>query len=76
MVEGDASMNLYQDAEGKTKSSLNIIQRTSLFCLPSLSPITSLTHRDQATSRSSSAARPAPRPASKRVNMLQLTHSL
>ncbi|KAL2754641.1 hypothetical protein ACRALDRAFT_2048894 [Sodiomyces alcalophilus JCM 7366] len=26
-VEGDASMNTYQDAEGKTRSSLNIIQR-------------------------------------------------
>ncbi|CRK30482.1 Single-stranded DNA-binding protein RIM1 like [Verticillium longisporum] len=26
-VEGDASMSTYQDAEGKTRSSLNIIQR-------------------------------------------------
>ncbi|KAG7124570.1 Single-stranded DNA-binding protein RIM1 like [Verticillium longisporum] len=26
-VEGDASMNTYQDAEGKTRSSLSIIQR-------------------------------------------------
>lgn len=28
-VEGDASMSTYQDAEGKTRSSLNVVQRTS-----------------------------------------------
>lgn len=27
-VEGDASIGTYQDGEGKTRSSLNIIQRT------------------------------------------------
>lgn len=26
-IEGDASMNTYEDAEGKTRSSLSIIQR-------------------------------------------------
>ncbi|CAG9972073.1 unnamed protein product [Clonostachys byssicola] len=27
-VEGDASVNVYQDADGKNRSSLNIVQRT------------------------------------------------
>lgn len=27
-VEGDASINTYEDAEGKTRSSLNVVQRT------------------------------------------------
>ncbi|OAA55613.1 ssDNA-binding protein [Niveomyces insectorum RCEF 264] len=27
-VEGDANMNTYQDADGKTRSSLNIVQRS------------------------------------------------
>lgn len=27
-VEGDASIGTYQDGEGKTRSSLNIVQRT------------------------------------------------
>lgn len=27
-VEGDASMRVYQDAEGKKQSSLNVVQRT------------------------------------------------
>lgn len=29
-VEGDASLNTYQDGEGNTRSALNIVQRT--FC--------------------------------------------
>ncbi len=32
-VEGDASISTYEDAEGKTRSSLNVVQRT--FCPPS-----------------------------------------
>jgi single-stranded DNA-binding protein len=28
-VEGDASMRVYEDAEGKKQSSLNIVQRPS-----------------------------------------------
>jgi single-stranded DNA-binding protein len=35
-VEGDASMSSYQDAEGKTRTSLNLVQRE--FLLVSSSP--------------------------------------
>ena len=37
LVEGDATMNQYEDAEGKTRTALSIIQRESpqtLQCLP------------------------------------------
>jgi single-stranded DNA-binding protein len=30
MVEGDVSINQYEDADGKTRSAMNIKQRTSL----------------------------------------------
>ena len=29
IVEGDASINTYEDAEGRPKTALNIVQRTS-----------------------------------------------
>jgi single-stranded DNA-binding protein len=32
-VEGDASMNTYQDGQGQTRSSLNVVQRMFLFIL-------------------------------------------
>ncbi len=33
-VEGDASMSQYQDADGKNRSSLNIVQRVLLYLCP------------------------------------------
>jgi hypothetical protein len=32
-VEGDATMSVYRDAEGKTKSSLNVVQRRFCYAL-------------------------------------------